>query len=222
VLGATRRSLAGAGLAALGGYFLYSGIRHQRPASELLGVHRHPVSLERAVTIDRPIPEVYQHWRNFENLSRLMPQIETVEVDGRCSHWVAKTAPGTRVEWEAEITSEVENEMVAWRSLPGSLVQNAGVVRFEPASGGRGTVVRAQIEYCLPVGRVGAAQAAAFGSQPEQLVRETLRRFKQLMETGEIATTEGQPSGPRTQGARVVQFLLHEKGTAAPKKVSGF
>jgi uncharacterized membrane protein len=144
-----------------------------------------------------------------------LKQIESITVQGRYSHWVARTLPGIRVEWDAELTTDIENQMIAWRSLPGSVVQNAGVVKFE-AAGERGTVVRAQIEYCLPIGKVGAAFASALGSDPEQLVREALRRFKQLMETGEIATTEGQPSGKRPGRAKVLELLLHERGPAAP------
>jgi uncharacterized membrane protein len=114
--------------------------------------------------------------------------------EGR-SHWVAKAPAGTTVEWDAEVYNEKENEMIAWRSLEGSQVDNAGSVHFTPAPGGRGTQVRVVLKYDPPAGVIGAAVARLFGESPAQQIDEDLRRFKQLMEAGEVATTTGQPSG---------------------------
>ncbi len=99
------------------------------------------------------------------------------------------------VEWDAEIINEKENEMIAWRSLEGADVDNAGSVHFEKAPNGRGTVVKVSLKYDPPAGVIGAAVAKLFGEEPSQQIQEDLRRFKQLMEAGEIPTTEGQSSG---------------------------
>jgi uncharacterized membrane protein len=99
------------------------------------------------------------------------------------------------VEWDAEITEERANELIAWRCLEGSDVQHAGSIRFSAAPQGRGTFVTVQMEYRPPAGALGAAVGALFGEDPSQTVKWDLRRFKQLMETGEIITTEGQPAG---------------------------
>lgn len=108
---------------------------------------------------------------------------------------MVRTPTGATAEWDAEITEDEPNRRLAWRSLPGAQVDNAGEVRFEPAPGGRGTLVTAEMQYRPPAGAVGATIARLLGSSPERLVGEDLRVFKQLMETGEIATTEGQPAG---------------------------
>jgi uncharacterized membrane protein len=114
-------------------------------------------------------------------------------IDEKRSHWVAKGPAGFSVEWDAEIINEKENELVAWRSLEGSMINNAGSVRFEPASNNRGCVVRVVLSYEAPGGVIGSGIAKLFGEEPEQQIEEDLRRFKQLMETGEIASTKGQP-----------------------------
>src|SRR5438045_1728143 len=154
------------------------------------------LKVEKSVTINRTPEELYQFWRNFENLPRFMNHLESVRVTGEGrSHWVAKAPAGSSVEWDAEIYNEKENEMIAWRTLEGADVASAGSVHFEPAAGGRGTTVRVVLKYDPPAGKLGAFVARLFGENPEQQIDEDLRRFKQLMETGEIATTEGQPSG---------------------------
>jgi uncharacterized membrane protein len=129
-----------------------------------------------------------------------MNHLESVTTTGEGrSHWVAKAPAGTTVQWDAEIYNEKEGELIAWRSLEGADVDNAGSVRFEPAGAG-GTTVRVTLRYDPPGGAVGAAIARIFGENPEQQIEEDLRRFKQVMETGEVTTTTGQPSG-RAAGA---------------------
>jgi uncharacterized membrane protein len=125
-----------------------------------------------------------------------MNHLESVTTTGEGrSHWVAKAPAGSTVEWDAEIYNEKENELIAWRSLEGADVDNAGSVRFEPAAGDRGTTVRVTLRYDPPGGALGAAVARLFGENPDQQIDEDLRRFKQVMEVGEVVNTEGQPSG---------------------------
>lgn len=154
--------------------------------------------VEHSVTINRLPAELYQFWRDFRHLPRFMHHLQDVQIHAeRRSHWVAKAPAGMSVEWDAEITDDRPNELIAWRSLPGADVDNAGSVRFEEATGERGTVVRVRLAYNPPGGQLGTAVATLFGEEPGQQVREDLHRFKQLMEAGEIAATQGQPVGPR-------------------------
>jgi uncharacterized membrane protein len=153
------------------------------------------IRVDRADTVDRPRQEVYAFWRRLENLPRFMRHLESVATDGLRSHWVARAPAGRTVEWDAVIHSEVANERIAWRSLPGSKVAHAGAVIFSDAPGGRGTEVRVELQYNPPAGPLGAVVAKLWGEEPDQQIREDLHRFKQILETGEIPTVEGQPSG---------------------------
>jgi uncharacterized membrane protein len=154
------------------------------------------IKVEKTVTINKSPEELYRFWRNFDNLPRIMNHLESVQtLSGTRSHWVAKAPAGTTVEWDAEVYNEKENELIAWRSLEGADVDNAGSVHFTGAPGGRGTEIRVVLKYDPPGGTLGSIFAKLFGEEPGQQIEEDLRRFKQLMETGEIATTEGQPSG---------------------------
>ncbi|HVF56464.1 MAG TPA: SRPBCC family protein [Pyrinomonadaceae bacterium] len=216
--GLTRGSLGGVALALLGGSLIYRGTTGHCNVYDAMGYSTaeggslrnsenvsvrggHGVKVEKSVTISRSPEELFRFWRNFENLPRFMNHLESVHVTGATrSHWVAKAPAGTTVEWDAEIYNEKENELIAWRSLEGADVDSAGSVRFEPATGGRGTTVRIVLKYDPPGGAVGAAVARLFGENPEQQIEEDLRRFKQVMETGEAATVEGQTSG-RSAGA---------------------
>ncbi len=162
----------------------------QQPAE--LRAWRRRIQVEQVVTINRSLHEVYGFWRNFANFPRFMRHLEQVEVlDGRRSRWTATAPAGLRVHWDAEIVQDREGEWLAWRSLPGSQIDNSGSVRFAPAPGARGTEVRVQLEYTPPAGQVGRAIARLFGEEPKQQVREDLRRFKQLMEAGEVALSDG-------------------------------
>jgi uncharacterized membrane protein len=209
--GLTRGNVAGVALALVGASLVYRGTTGHCYAYQAAGIDTsgaesdnpnvsvkggRGVKVEKSLTINRPAAELYKYWRNFENLPRFMNHLEEVRVtsDTR-SHWVAKGPAGSSVEWDAEIYNEKENEMIAWRSLEGSQVDNAGSVHFERAADGRGTVVRVVLKYDPPAGKLGAAVARLFGESPAQQIDEDLRRFKQLIETGETATTEGQPSG---------------------------
>lgn len=168
----------------------------------------HAVKVEQVVTIAKPAEELYRYWRDFANFPRFMRHLNRVEVlDARRSRWTATAPAGTSVTWDAEIVQDREGEWLAWKSLPESQVRNSGSVRFTPAPGARGTEVRVQLEYAPPAGRVGRMVAMLFGEEPEQQVRDDLRRFKQLMETGEIPLSDGpgmwRPSQPAKQADQI-------------------
>ena len=201
--GLARRDTVGLLLAAVGGFALYRGATGHCPGYSLLGIDtsqkehgQSGVKVEKRITIEKSAGELYRYWRNFENLPHFMKHLESVDVDsdGR-SHWVAKAPANTTVSWDAEITDDQENERIAWRSLPGSQVMNAGEVRFVTAPGGRGTEVHVSLSYDPPAGALGAVVAKLFGEEPNQQVEGDLRRFKNIMEAGEIPTVEGQSSG---------------------------
>jgi uncharacterized membrane protein len=148
--------------------------------------------VKKSLIINRTPEELYRFWRDFENLPRFMKHLESVRVtgDGR-SHWVAKAPAGSSVEWDAEITEDRPNELIAWRSLEGADVDNSGSVRFERAPGNRGTIVKVEIDYNPPGGVIGAAVAKLFGEEPGQQTQDALRCLKQVMETGEIIISDG-------------------------------
>lgn len=149
-----------------------------------------------SVTINKSASELYHYWRHLSNLSDIMSHLESVteKTDTR-SHWVARGPVGTSVEWDAEITQDVENQLIAWKAVEDADVQNEGNVTFTEAPGGRGTEVRVNLTYHPPGGQLGAAVAKLFGEEPSQQLSDDLRRFKQRMETGVTATTQGQPRG---------------------------
>lgn len=164
--------------------------------------------IERAVTIYGHQPsEVYAYWRRLENLPRIFRHLEAVrELDARRSHWEAKAPAGRTVSWEAEIINEVPGEILAWKSLPGSTIPNAGAINFRAAPGGRGTEVKVTLEYEPPAGKLGVFVARLFGEEPSIQVREDLRRYKALVESGElpVSANPGQGGDPReTFDARV-------------------
>lgn len=153
------------------------------------------VRVDHVITVDKPAEELYRYWRNLENLPKFMKNLESVsEIDNKHSHWVATAPAGTSVQWKAEIINEKENELIAWRSLPGSDVQNAGSVHFKAVDNG-GTEVKIELQYDPPGGRVAAYFAKIVGQDPERQIADDLQRFKQLMESGEIMSTKGQAQG---------------------------
>jgi uncharacterized membrane protein len=210
VYGFRQRSVAGAMIAASGGALIVRGATGHCPVYAVAGVNTangeqdtraalagpRGIHVEAAVTIDRPADELYAFWRNFENLPRFMPNLVSVhKLNDRRSHWVARAPAGRTVEWDAEVINEVQNHLIGWRTTRGSDVVSAGSVHFDPAGQDRGTKVYVHLQYQPPAGRVGAAIAWMLGREPNQTVREDLRRFKQLLETGEVPTTAGQPRG---------------------------
>ncbi len=154
------------------------------------------IKVEKTVTINKPLDELYNFWHNFENLPQFMNHLKLVKVvDPERSHWVAKAPLGTSVEWDADIIEDRKNEFISWSSVKDADIENSGFVRFKKAPGNRGTEVEVVIVYQPPGGKIGAAIAKLFGEEPKQQIGDDLNRFKMLMETGEIATTEGQPKG---------------------------
>ncbi len=168
------------------------------------------VPLEASILINRPPEECYQFWHDFENLPRFMRSVESVHVESdRRSHWVAKAPGGIRIEWDSEIIDDTPNRLISWRSLNAD-VPNAGSVHFDPAPGGHGTLVRVRMSHDMPT--LSGIAARLFGKVPERQVKEDLRRFKQIMETGEIPTTRGQPSGRRGLFARIIAADSRDEG----------
>jgi uncharacterized membrane protein len=152
----------------------------------------------RSVTIDRPKQELYAFWRRFENLPRFMHNIRSVEVsDSGGSHWVIEAPAGKTVEWDSEITADEPGQLISWRSLEGASVRNSGQVEFRDSPDGRGTVVTVTLAYDPPGGSLGQLIAKLFQKEPKIQARQDLRRFKQLMETGEIATAQPPDAAPR-------------------------
>lgn len=155
------------------------------------------VKVVKAVTIRRPASELYAFWRNLGNLPRIIKHpVDIRTLSAEESHWSVSAPFGDRrVEWDAVIFNDEPDRLVAWRSRDGADIRNAGTVRFEPAPGDEGTEVTVQLEYEPPAGKLGALVAKLSGEEAGQQVKEALRRFKALMEAGEIPTTEGQPVG---------------------------
>jgi uncharacterized membrane protein len=180
--------LVGAGLAFAAARIIGGSGEHSGVANE--------VHVETSIAIDRPAAELYAFWRDFRNLPLFMKNLESVsELEQGRTHWVAKGLNGVRVEWDAEIYNEIENELIAWRSLDNADVVNAGSVRFQEGPEGHGTYVRIAMNYNPPAGKIGAALAQLLGAEPAQLIREDLRCLKQMLEAGEVATIAGQSSG---------------------------
>jgi uncharacterized membrane protein len=144
-----------------------------------------------SITVNKQPEEVYQFWRDFSNLPRFMSHLESTEVlSDKRSHWVAKAPAGKKVEWDAEITDDKPNELIAWRSLENADIDNSGVVYFRNAPGGRGTEVHVQIDYSPPGGPLGAEIAKLFGEEPDEQIKGDLYRFKQVLETGEVVHSD--------------------------------
>jgi uncharacterized membrane protein len=210
-IGLSRRSWPGLALAGIGGALLYRGARGRCAGYRALGINTAEsvvdpgrdsgVHIAMSYLIDKPASELYQVWRDFGRLPEFMEHLESVEkIDDRRSHWIAKAPSvyGGAVEWDAEVIADEPDARIEWRSLAGSDVDHRGSIRFSKALGKRGTLVRVQLRYAPPAGQLGRWTAKLFGEEPEQQVREDLRNFKRLMETGEIPTTESQPRGACT------------------------
>ncbi|MDB6154250.1 MAG: putative integral rane protein [Chthoniobacteraceae bacterium] len=203
--------LSGVGLLALasrqrsGGAFLlgaaavallHRGTTGHCPAYRALGINSEQLQTERGVpgnrgtkveetiVIQRPRPELFAFWRNLENLPRFMKHVKFVEVlDAKRSRWTVDGPAGRTVAWTAEIINEHENELIAWESLPGAQVRNAGSVRFEDAPGG-GTSVKVNLEFDPPAGAIGAIMSRLLGESPEKQLREDLSSLKEIVESG--------------------------------------
>lgn len=153
-------------------------------------------TLQAAVTVRRPPDVVYGFWRDLENLPNFMYHLKSVTAgtDG-LSHWVASAPMNQSVQWDAQITEDDPNKRIAWQSLAGSPIENGGSVEFTPTAAGDGTEVRVKIGYHIPGGLLGKAAASLFGESPDQQVNDDLRRFKQILETGQVLRSDGSPEG---------------------------
>jgi uncharacterized membrane protein len=218
VFGLKQGGLLGTGLTILGGGLLHRGTTGHCYMYEAAGINTNDTSrstvfgkapgilsgtihVKKAVTVNRSPAELYQYWRNFENFPNFMQHLESVtKIDEKRSHWKAKAPLGTSVEWDAEMTSDVENQRIGWQSLEGADIPNTGTVEFRPTAD-RGTEIIVTMIYEAPGGKIGEWAAWALGEEPSSQVAKDLKRFKSLMEAGTILTTEGQPSG-RSEGAR--------------------
>jgi len=159
-----------------------------------------------SVIIGKSSQECYEFWRNPTNMTRISPMVESVTVlDERTSRWLIRSPLGTRIEWDSKITGDTPGQRISWRSVDGGGLYHAGVVRFEPATGNRGTLVSTSVHFRVPGGSAGVGLAKLLGANPRSEIREDLRRFKQLMEAGEIPTTRGQPSGRRSLFGRMTR-----------------
>jgi uncharacterized membrane protein len=201
LLAGRSRSTAGRiGFAAAGAGLLYCGLSGNtavyrslglRPAGVLKDDALHVV---RTVMIERSPDELYAVWRNFENLPGIMQHLESVRLlDAERSLWRARAPFGATVEWQAEVTHEIPDREIGWRSIPGSEVESAGIVRFEPSPLGNGTQLQVEMVYSPPAGRLGAIVARLFGEEPNQQIDEDLQRFKLRMESAQIPTVS--PAG---------------------------
>jgi len=163
-----------------------------------LAPHSGDVLVGRSVTIDRPRQELYAFWRDFQNLPRFMHNVKSVSVlDARRSHWVIEAPAGKTVEWDSSVTEDQPGRLVAWESQQEASVRNSGRVEFLDSPDGRGTVVRVTLVYDPPGGTVGQLIAKVFQKEPKVQARQDLRRFKQLMETGEVSTAKPPDAAPR-------------------------
>jgi uncharacterized membrane protein len=204
LVGAARRDRVGMCAALASAPLLYRGLTGEWPIANgkrtdtraALSGHR-GLHVREAIRVEVPLEEVYRFWRRLENLPRFMAYLDSVNEsrDGLRSHWVARGPGGVNVAWDAEIINEVENKILAWRSLPESDIVTAGSVTFDRVRGGRATEVVVNLQYAPPAGRGGAALAWLFGRAPSQTIREDMRRLKQLLEAGELAQAE--PGGSK-------------------------
>lgn len=178
--------------------------------------HLEGIKVEHSIVINKPASEIYNFWRTFENLPKIMPHLESVtETNEIESHWKAKAPAGITVEWDAEVYMEKVNELISWRSVEGADVNNAGSVHFEEMNNGEATKLTVMLKYDPPLGPVGAAIAKLFGEDPEHQIKDDLKNFKKAMESGEfgsssasgssdavLASTNGHSSNGHSSGSK--------------------
>lgn len=205
--GLSRGGLSGLALAGLGGALFYRGMTGHCSLYETLGAStaegepgtppHAPGRADEAVTINRSPDELYRVWRDHGRMNEFLADpLSVTSTDGNTSRWTMQTPLGWPLQWDSEIVTDEPGRVISWQSTGGDL-QTAGSVRFSPAPGNRGTVVRLEQMFNPPLGAVAVGLSKLMGQSPSGLSRQSLRRFKQLMETGEVTTTEGQPHGPR-------------------------
>jgi uncharacterized membrane protein len=206
------RSPAGAALAAAGSALIYRGASGHCPVYAATGFNTvepqgdveslsgsRGINVEEVVTVNASASTLYAFWRRLELLPQFMGHLVSVsQLDPRRSRWIAKAPSGRVVEWDAEIVNEITGELIAWRALQNANVTSTGSVTFRPEPGGRGTRVHLRLQYDPPAAKLRASVAWLMGHDPAAAIREDLRRFKQLMEAGELPTIHGQPHGKQS------------------------
>jgi len=167
-------------------------------AAGLVTANSDDVIVGRSVTINSPRQELYDFWRDFRNLPLFMENIDSVVlVDATRSHWKVKGPANSSLEWDSLLTEDSPGEVIAWTSAEGASVPNSGRIEFKDSSNGRGTIVTATISYDPPGSKLGELIAKMFGTEPKIQARRDLRRFKQLMETGELPNSQPPAAAPR-------------------------
>ena len=195
--GVKLRGVFGGALTLLGAFLIHRGVTGKCEGYRRLGIDTAGnssdrrgvpedvgVKVDKSVEVRRSPMELYHFWHQLTNLPEIMPHVVSVTVEDSRSHWVVAGPLGKQVEWDAEFINEKPGELIAWQSLPGSDVQSAGSVRFEPIGDGQSTRVRVVLEYLPPAGKAGDFVARLFGSAPDQQLEIDLRRFKERMESG--------------------------------------
>jgi uncharacterized membrane protein len=185
-----------------GAYLLARGVTGYCALNNLVGRNtsqKNTSALEVKTTmlINKPRSEVYAYWRRLENLPNFMEHLMQVkEIDDKKSEWTAEVPGGLgKVSWQAEIQEDISGEIISWCSLPGSTIDNAGEVSFKDATGDKGTEVKATITYRLPAGQLGSLAGKLFNPKVESMIREDLRRFKRILETGETPAARNKRAG---------------------------
>jgi len=188
----SRVAMATASVVGVTALDLYTALQLNQQGSDGRRTSRRPEMLTtKSVVVNREPDEVYAFWHDFTNFPRFMIHLDAVrDLGGGRSHWQAKGPGGKAIEWDAELTHDRPNELIGWRSLPGADIDNEGSVRFERAPGGRGTLVRVNLRYDPPAGALGKAVATLMNTEPGQQVSDDLRRFKQVLETGEVMRSD--------------------------------
>lgn len=199
LFGLARGAFGGYALAGLGAALAYRGLSGHSILYRLLGVDRSShavgrvqgnvgIKLERAVTVNTTPEHAYRAWRHLPNLARFMSNVERIdEIDHVRSRWTVQTPAGMKVTWDADITNDVPNRIIAWRTVDTKVVEHAGSVTFDAAPDGRSTVVRVSMQYAPPAGALGHTLVSAFGADPQKQIEQDLVSFKRAMEAGELA-----------------------------------
>jgi uncharacterized membrane protein len=188
-----RTGLVAAAVVGIAALDLFTSQQYTRGEGATAGKQDQAIRIQECITVNRPIEEVYEFWRDFRNLPRFMGRLLSVQPIGEQRwHLVVKGPAGAAVEWDLEIVQDVPNEVIAWRSLGSQQGGSGGSIRFVAAPGGRGTEVHLRMMLDLPVpgGRLAMTIGKLLGKDPAQQVRNDLRRFKQIMETGEVVHSD--------------------------------
>ena len=149
------------------------------------------VHAKAAVTVNAPLAEVYAFWEDFQNLPRFMGDFASVELLGdQRSRWSLTAPAGITLDWDVEIVETSPNQRIAWQTAPGTALDASGEVRFRAAPGGRGTEVVFDATFSPPGGELGRKIAGFFAEALGTKIGSDLRRFKQLVELGEIVHSD--------------------------------